>query len=96
MGNAMLESFYDSIDIADMEIVDVEMPLSATLYTDAGEATDFKLFGILDLILLDAKGELTVIDVKTSSKGISQAAALQDTQLSAYAYLCIASSEVKY
>ena len=87
MGKAMLEAFHDSFDLADMEIVDVELPLSATLYTDSGEATDYKLFGVLDLILLDANGELVVVDVKTAAKGISQSAASEDTQLSAYSYL---------
>jgi putative RecB family exonuclease len=87
MGKSMLETFHNSIDLNKMEIVDVEVPLSCTLHTDSGAATDYKLFGILDLILRDASGELIIVDLKTSSKGISQAAAIEDTQLSAYAYL---------
>jgi len=87
MGKAMLETFHDSVDLTDMEIVDVEMPLSATLFTDTGEATDYKLYGVLDLVLLDANGELIVVDVKTAAKAISQSTADNDGQISAYAYL---------
>ena len=53
MGVSMLEAFHDSIDLNGYEVVDVELPLSATLYTDVGEPTDFKLVGVIDLLLMD-------------------------------------------
>jgi len=87
MGKKMIETFHNSVDLADVEIVGVELPLSATLYTDTGEATFYKLFGILDLVLRDVNGELIVVDVKTAAKAISQSTADDDSQLSAYAYL---------
>ncbi len=58
MGNAMLKVFHESIaQIVQtvQEIVAVELPLSATLYTDEGQPTEFKLSGILDLVIRDQK-----------------------------------------
>jgi len=89
MGVKMLETFYNSISIADYEVMDVELPLSATLYTSEGKPTDFKLVGIIDLLLKTPAGDLLVVDFKTASKSISQSAVNEDTQLSAYCYLLI-------
>ena len=85
MGMAMLEAFYESIDLHGCQIVDVELPLSATLYTDAGEATDFKLVGVIDLLLLDESQELLVVDHKTAARAKSQSAVDDDLQFASYA-----------
>jgi putative RecB family exonuclease len=69
--------------------MDVELPLSAPLYTHEGKPTDFKLVGIIDLLLKSPSGDLLVVDFKTASKSISQSAVNEDTQLSAYCYLLI-------
>jgi putative RecB family exonuclease len=53
MGKAMLTAFYESIDLSGYAVVDVELPLSARLYTDDGLPTEFMLVGILDLLLMD-------------------------------------------
>jgi hypothetical protein len=34
MGKSLLKTFYENIDLTGYEIVDVELALSATLYTD--------------------------------------------------------------
>ena len=64
MGNKMLSVFHDAAQTIQSvhEIVDVELPLTATLYTDDGQKTDFKLAGILDLVLRDRNGEILVVD----------------------------------
>ena len=90
MGKKMLEAYYNSVDLADTEIIDVELPLSATLYTDAGEATEYKLFGVLDHILRYSSGEIVVVDVKTAARAISQSMADDDSQMTAYSYLVAA------
>jgi len=88
MGKSLLKTFYNEVDLNGHEIVDVELPLSATLYTDEGISTDIKLIGIIDLLLMDDTGELTVVDNKTAAKAKSQDAVDDDLQFSAYAYLC--------
>jgi putative RecB family exonuclease len=88
MGKSLLKAFYENVDLTGYEIVDVELPLSATLYTDEGESTDIKLIGIIDLLLMDDSGELTVVDNKTAAKPKSQGTVDDDLQFSAYAYLC--------
>jgi putative RecB family exonuclease len=90
MGKAILKSFYESVDLKGMEIVDVEMPLSATLYTDEGQQTDFKLIGVIDLLLMDENRELIVVDNKTAAKPMAQSTADDDTQMTAYSYLLAA------
>ncbi len=65
----------------------MELPLSATLYTEDGKATDFKLIGVVDLVLRDEKGDIVVVDSKTASKSMAQSTADDDLQMSAYAYL---------
>lgn len=87
MGKAILKAFYESVDLKGMEIVDVELPLSATLYTDEGQPTDFKLIGVIDLLLMDENRELIVIDNKTAAKPMAQSTADDDNQMTAYSYL---------
>lgn len=87
MGMAMLEAFHGSIDLDGYEVVDVELPLAATLYTDAGEPTDFKLVGVIDLLLMDKNQELLVVDHKTAARAKSQSVVDEDLQFTSYAYL---------
>jgi putative RecB family exonuclease len=87
MGRAMLNAFHGSLNLKGLTIVDVELPLSATLYTEEGTATDFKLYGVIDLLLRGSDGELLVVDYKTAAREMSQATAGDDGQMSAYAYL---------
>jgi putative RecB family exonuclease len=49
----MLTAFYESVDLSGYAVVDVELPLTARLYTDDGLPTEFMLVGILDLLLMD-------------------------------------------
>ena len=94
MGKALLETFHENIDLENMEIVDVEVPLVGTLYDSSRRKTDFNLFGILDLILRDGNGELWIIDLKTFSKPMSQSTADDDLQMTAYSYLLAANRYV--
>lgn len=90
MGNAMLKVFHESIPqiLQDVqEIIGVELPLSATLYTDDGQPTDFKLSGILDLVIRDKTGEIIVVDNKTASKPMAQNTADDSMQMTVYSYL---------
>jgi putative RecB family exonuclease len=87
MGKSLLKTFYENIDLSGMEILAVEMPLSGTLYTDSGESTDFKVIGVIDLLLQNQKSELIAVDHKTASKPYAQASVDDDLQFSSYAYL---------
>jgi len=87
MGKAMLKAFYETVDLSGMEIIDVELPLSATLYTEKGEATDLKLIGAIDLLLRDETGQIVAVDHKTAARAMAQATADEDNQMTAYAYL---------
>ena len=87
MGKAILRAFYENIDLEGMEIVDVELPLSASLYSDERQLTEFKLFGIIDLLLMDVNHELIVVDNKTAAKPMAQSTADDDNQMTAYSYL---------
>jgi len=87
MGGAMLETFYDEIDLTGFEILEVERPLSARLYTDEGQPTDLKLIGVLDLVLKDEAGRIIAVDNKTAAKPYAQATVDDDIQLTCYAYL---------
>jgi putative RecB family exonuclease len=87
LGKSMLKAFYDSVDLRNFEVVDVEVPLSARLYTDESEATDFMLIGIIDLLLMDEDRDLIVVDNKTAAKPKSQSNVDDDLQFSAYCYL---------
>ena len=94
MGKNLIKAFYENIDLSGMEIVDVELPLSAPLYTDTGEKTDINLVGVIDLLMRDAGGNLLVVDNKTSKQAKSQDAVDDDLQLTAYAYLLAANGYV--
>jgi putative RecB family exonuclease len=72
MGQSMLSAFYDSIDLSGYAVVEVELPLSARLYSDDGLPTDFMLVGILDLLLMDENDEAVVVDNKTAAQPMSQ------------------------
>ena len=87
-GKGLLEVFYESVDLSGYEVVGVEMPLSAPLYTDEGESTDFQLVGIIDLLLRKQnEGGYLIVDNKTAAKSMSQSSADEDTQMTAYSYL---------
>jgi putative RecB family exonuclease len=94
MGKAILKAFYESVDLKGMEIVEVEMPLSATLYTDEGQQTDFKLIGVIDLLFINENHELIVVDNKTAAKPMAQSPADDDNQMTAYSYLLASSKFV--
>ncbi len=94
MGKGLLKVFYESVDLTGKEIIDVELPLSAQLYTPEGEATELNLIGVLDLVLRDQNGELIVIDNKTAAKPKSQSMVDEDMQFTAYSYLLAANKYV--
>jgi putative RecB family exonuclease len=87
LGKRLLKVFYESVDLTGMQIVGVELPLAATLYTSEGEATELNLIGVLDLLLRDQNGELLVVDNKTAAKAKSQSTVDEDMQFTAYSYL---------
>jgi len=88
MGLQLLQVFHDEVDLTGYEVVGTEIPLSATLYTEHGDATDFKLVGILDVLLTDQEsGELLVVDNKTAKQAMAQSATDENLQMSAYSYL---------
>ena len=94
MGNAMLTAFYESVDLSGHAVVDVELPLSARLYTDDGLPTEFMLVGIIDLLLMDEHSEAVVVDNKTAALSMSQSSADNDNQMTSYAYLLAANKYV--
>jgi len=94
MGKRLLKTFYEFIDLADMQIVEVELPLSATLYTENAEATELKLIGVIDLLLMDDKGQLIAVDHKTAAKAYSKSSVDENLQLTAYSYLLAANKFV--
>ena len=90
LGKKMLSAFHENIAQtvhSVHEIVAVELPLAATLYTDEGKPTDFKLAGILDLVLRNESGEILVVDNKTAARPMAQNTADDDNQMTSYAYL---------
>ena len=87
MGLGMLEAFYEEMDLTGFEVVEIERPLSARLYTEDGQPTDLKLIGVLDLVLKDEAGRIIAVDNKTASKPYAQATVDDDIQLTCYAYL---------
>ena len=87
MGKRLLKTFYESIDLTGMEIVEVELPLSATLYTEDAQATELKLIGVIDLLLMDEKGQIIAVDHKTAAKPYAQSSVDSALQLTAYSYL---------
>ncbi len=60
-GKNLLKVFYENIDMTGFEIVAIELPLMARLYTDEKQPTELILTGIIDLLLKDAKGPLQEI-----------------------------------
>jgi putative RecB family exonuclease len=95
MGKALLKTFHENVQIHLPEnIVAIEHPLKATLFTEDGNPTDFKLVGIVDLILRDETGEIVVVDNKTASKPMAQKTADDSNQMTAYAYLLAANKFV--
>jgi putative RecB family exonuclease len=95
MGKALLQTFHENKQVPSaQDIVAVEHPLKATLFTENGNPTDFKLVGIVDLILRDKSGEIVVVDNKTASKAMGQEMANLDNQMTAYAYLLAANKFV--
>jgi putative RecB family exonuclease len=93
-GQFKLSAFYDAIDLSGYAVVEVELPLSARLYSDDGLPTDFMLVGILELLLMDENDEAVVVDNKTAAQPMSQASADENLQMSAYAYLLAANKYV--
>ena len=88
MGKAMLEAFYMAKENEPkMEIIGIELPLSAILYDTDGQPTDFKLTGIIDLLICNEKKEIIVVDNKTAAQSIAQSTADKDNQMAAYSYL---------
>ena len=94
MGIAMLKAFYEGVNLSGFEIVDIERPLSARLYSSEGQPTDLKLIGVLDLVLKDETGRIIAVDNKTASKPYAQATVDDDNQLTCYAYLLAANRYV--
>lgn len=94
MGRAMLTAFYESVDLSGYAVVEIEMPLSARLYTDDGLPTEFMLVGIIDLLLMDENDEAVVVDNKTAAQPMSQQTADDDNQMTSYAYLLAANKYV--
>jgi putative RecB family exonuclease len=94
MGKEMIRAFHESIHLAGWTVKGIELPLSAQLYTDTGEATEFKLIGFIDLLLEDPGGELVVVDHKTAARSKSQAEVDSDMQMTAYSYLLAANKYV--
>jgi putative RecB family exonuclease len=87
MGRALLKTFYEDVDLKDFEVVDVEMPLTAPLLEN-GQPTDFKLVGIIDLLLRDKNnGDLLLVDNKTAARSMAQSNADDNNQMTAYSYL---------
>ncbi|MBF0205163.1 MAG: PD-(D/E)XK nuclease family protein [Desulfamplus sp.] len=87
MGKSMLEVFYSNVNLKNFEIVDVELPLSSPLYTVTGTVTDYRIIGVIDLLLRSPDGEILIVDNKSASKSLSQQMAEQDHQMTAYSYL---------
>jgi len=83
LGCALLETFYNSIDMVGMEILGVELPLSAMI------TEDITLIGGIDLLLRDEKENLIIVDTKTASKAKSQTDVDNDLQFSGYSYLLV-------
>lgn len=87
MGKALVKTFYEEVSLVGYEIVGVELPLSATLFDMDGNPKDIQLVGVIDLLLRDDKGNLLVVDNKTSKQAKSQDAVDADLQMTAYSYL---------
>ncbi len=87
MGKNMLQVFHEEVNLDGHTIEAVELPLSAQLYDQNSQPLDIQLIGIIDLLLHDGKGNLVVVDHKTSKLAKSQSAVDFDLQTTAYSYL---------
>ena len=87
MGKSMLSAFYETIDLSGYAVVEVELPLSARLYTDDGLPTEFMLVGILDLLLMDENIEAVVVDNKTAAQPMSQQTADENWKTSSNRFM---------
>jgi hypothetical protein len=98
MGNAMLKVFHETIPQTLQnvhEILGVELPLTAKLYNpEDSQPTEFKLAGILDLVIRDKDKYLIIVDYKTAAKPMAQSTADDDMQMSSYGYLLVANKLV--
>ncbi len=86
-GKGLLKVFYENIDMTGFEIVAIELPLTARLYTDEKQPTELILTGIIDLLLKDIKGNLIAVDHKTAKQSYAQETVDEDLQMTSYAYL---------
>lgn len=87
-GSRMIESYLKSIDPNEYDVVEIELPLAASLYNPADrQPIDYKLVGVVDLLLRNKSGDLIVVDFKTSSKSMSQSSVDDNIQLTSYSYL---------
>ncbi len=89
MGKDMIEVFCKDNPVvgSDLEIVGVELPLTADLVNENGECQDLKLVGVIDLLLKKPDGKLVAIDLKTSATAYAKDNVDADMQLSVYSYL---------
>ncbi len=87
MGYRMLEVFTTDHNESNENIVGVELPLSAPLIDEEGLDTGFQVVGIIDLLVADESGNLTVVDLKTAARSRNQKDVDADLQLSGYAFL---------
>ncbi|QTA82721.1 PD-(D/E)XK endonuclease-like domain-containing protein [Desulfonema limicola] len=94
MGKAMLKAFCKSAKLKDTEIIGVEMPLSARLYTDTGKFTDFLIIGVIDALIKNCDGDIVAIDNKTALRAKSSEDVEKDLQFSVYGYLLCANKYV--
>ena len=94
MGEAMLGLVHENTINADLVVADVEVPLTATLYKEDGQATDYKLAGVIDVIFKDQQGNLIVVDNKTAARAMAQETADENHQMTSYAYLLAANKLV--
>lgn len=94
MGEAMLGLIHENDVNSDLVVVDVEVPLTATLYREDGEPTDYKLAGVIDVIFKDQQDNLIVVDNKTAARAMTQNTADENHQMTSYAYLLAANKLV--
>lgn len=94
MGESLIKVFHENAITSDLTVIDVEVPLTATLYKNDGQPTDYKLAGIIDVIFKDKQGNVIVVDNKTAARSMAQKTADENNQMTAYAYLLAANKFV--
>jgi len=94
MGKRLLKAFYEGIDTTGFEIVGIELPLTARLYSEEGQPLDMVVTGIIDLLLKDGQGYVIAVDHKTAKNPYAQTTVDEDLQLTSYAYLLAANKYV--